>query len=77
MRVFGVLLILAGVLALIYGGFTYNQSKKVVDVGPVEARTNQREAVRIPPLASGAAVLAGIVMVLADRRSTGGRRLGD
>jgi uncharacterized membrane protein YidH (DUF202 family) len=77
MRVFGVLLILAGILALIYGGFTYNQNRKVVDVGPVEARTNEREAVRIPPIASGAAVLAGIVMVLADRRTNGGRRIGE
>lgn len=75
MRVFGVVLIIAGILALIYGGFSYTQREKVVDIGDLEASVNDRETFRIPPIAGGAAVLAGIIMVLADRRN-GGRRIG-
>ena len=73
MRAFGIVLIIAGIVALIYGGFSYTHQKKVVDIGPIEARTTERETFPVPPIAGGAAVLAGIVMVLADR--TGGRRL--
>lgn len=74
MRVFGVVLIIAGILALIYGGFSYTQREKVVDIGDLEATVNDRETFTIPPIAGGAAVLAGIIMVLADRRN--GRRIG-
>jgi uncharacterized membrane protein YidH (DUF202 family) len=77
MRVFGVILIIAGILALIYGGFSYTQREKVVDVGNLQATVTDRESVALPPIAGGAAVLAGIIMVLADRRSTGGRRVDD
>ena len=37
MRALGIILIIFGVLALAYGGFTYTHEKKVVDLGPIQA----------------------------------------
>jgi len=64
----GVILIVAGVLAMIYGGFSYTKEKTVLDVGPIEAKVDEKESVPIPPIAGGVAVIAGVFMVLADRR---------
>jgi len=37
MKALGIVLIVLGVLALAYGGFTYTHQKKVVDLGPIQA----------------------------------------
>lgn len=69
MKIAAIVLIVAGVLALAYGGFSYTREKKVVDLGPIEATTKTRETVPIPPLLGGATVAGGILLlVLASRK---------
>lgn len=68
MRSLGVILLLAGVLALVFQGFTYKKPDTVLDVGGVEAKVVHDERVHIPPVAGGATVAAGLVLVLAGRR---------
>jgi hypothetical protein len=69
MRFLGIVLIVAGVLVLAFGGFSYTREKKVVDLGPLQATTRTHETVPIPPIAGGAAILAGIaVLVVATRK---------
>lgn len=58
MKIAGVILMLAGVAALIYGGFTYTTHKKTVDMGPVQVTHTQHHDVPLPPLL-GIAFLAG------------------
>jgi hypothetical protein len=68
MKIAAIVLIVAGVLALAYGGFSYTKEKKVVDLGPIQATTRTRETVPIPPLLGGAAVAAGIVLLVVSSR---------
>ena len=69
MRFLGIVLIVAGVLVLAFGGFSYTREKKVVDLGPLQATTRTHETAPIPPIAGGAAILAGIaVLVVATRK---------
>lgn len=68
MRMFGIILILLGILALAYQGFTYTKREKVVDIGPIEAHADREKHVPIPPLVGGAVLVAGVVMVFMDRR---------
>jgi uncharacterized membrane protein YidH (DUF202 family) len=67
MKVLGSILIIIGIVALVYGGFTYTRQRKVLDVGPIEARTTERHTVPISPIVGGICLVAGIVMVAADR----------
>ena len=69
MRVFGAILVVLGLLALVYGGITYTKREKVVDLGPIEATTTEKKQIPVSPIVGGLAVLAGAVMVVA-----GGRR---
>ena len=64
----GILLIVAGVLALAYGGFSYTRDKKVLDLGPIEATAKTRETVPVPPLLGGAAIAGGIVLLVVGAR---------
>jgi hypothetical protein len=69
MKIAAIVLIVAGVLVLAYGGFSYTREEKVIDLGPIEATAKTRETVPIPPLIGGAAIAGGIVMlVMASRK---------
>jgi uncharacterized membrane protein YidH (DUF202 family) len=68
MKILGIVLIVAGVLVLALGGFSYTREKKVVDLGPIQATTKTRETVPIPPLAGGAAILAGVALLVVGTR---------
>lgn len=67
--IIGIVLIVLGVAALALGGFSYTDREKVLDIGPIEATTEERKTIPIPAVAGGAAVVAGVVLVLAGARS--------
>jgi uncharacterized membrane protein YidH (DUF202 family) len=68
--VVGIVLVVLGVLALVYGGFRYTKREKVLDVGPVQASVDKKEHVPISPVVGGLAVVAGLVLVFAGRPRT-------
>lgn len=63
-RIIGILLIVLGVVGLAYGGISWTRSKTVVDVGPVELQTKQRETLPLPPVVGGICVVAGIALLV-------------
>jgi Na+-transporting methylmalonyl-CoA/oxaloacetate decarboxylase gamma subunit len=68
MKAIGIVLIVLGLLGLVYQGITYTTREKIIDIGPIEASADVEKTRSIPPLASGAAVLVGLVLIVADRR---------
>ena len=62
-RLIGVMLIVAGVLGLAYGGFTYTKSTHDTKIGPIELSVKNKETVNVPVWAGvGAIVLGGILL---------------
>ena len=41
----GVILVVIGIIALIYGGISYTTEEKVLDLGPLEATAERRETI--------------------------------
>ena len=67
-KVVAVLLIVAGVLGLAYGGFSYTKDTTVVKLGPVEISAKERQTVNVPLwVGIGAIVVGGLLLVL-DRK---------
>jgi hypothetical protein len=70
MRIAGVVLVIIGIVALVWGGVFWTDRDTVIDAGPLEVSTEQREGVAVPPIVGGIALVAGIVLlVLPARRS--------
>jgi uncharacterized membrane protein YidH (DUF202 family) len=69
MRTLGIVLIILGILALVYTGFTYTTKEKVLDVGPLEVSKEKEKSVGWPPIV-GVILLAGGVIVLVTARKT-------
>lgn len=68
MKIAGILLIVLGVVALAYGGFSYTRSEKIVDLGPIQATAETRETVPLPPILGGLALAGGIVLLIAGSK---------
>ena len=64
----GLVLIVLGVIALAYQGFTYTTHKKVLDMGPIQATKEEHHTVPLPPILGAIALVGGIVLVLAGRK---------
>jgi uncharacterized membrane protein HdeD (DUF308 family) len=69
MKALGIILLVFGVLALAYQGFTYTTHKKVLDVGPIQATKEERHVVPIPPILGALALISGVVVLVADHRN--------
>lgn len=52
-------LIMAGVLSLVYGGFSYTRETHEARLGPIEISITDRERVNIPVWAGVGAILMG------------------
>lgn len=61
-------LILGGILALMYGGFTYTKDTQQVKLGPLELSVQEKKTVNIPIWAGVGAVLLGGVLLVAGGR---------
>jgi hypothetical protein len=69
LTIVGIILIIFGVFALAAQRISYTKSEKVIDLGPVEATAERRKTIPIPPVAGGATLAAGVLLVIAGSRS--------
>ena len=67
-KIFGILLIVAGVLGLVYGGFTYTKDTHSAKLGPITLNVKEEETVVIPLVLSVAALALGGFLVLGGRK---------
>lgn len=68
LRVIGPLLLILGLAGLAVGAFSVTRDKKVVDVGPIEVHSKDRDRVAIPPLLAGGVAVIGAVLTVAALR---------
>jgi len=57
-------LIVAGVLGLLYGGFSFTKETHEVKLGPIELSVKEKQTVNIPIWAGIAAIAAGAGLLL-------------
>ena len=70
MKIAAILLIIAGALALAYGGFSYTKRTTAVDFGPLQVQVKEKKTVNIPLWAGiGAIVAGGLLLVTGGKRS--------
>lgn len=68
-RFVGVVLILAGILGLAYGGFSYTKDTTVVKLGPIEINAKEKQTVNVPlGLGVGAIVVGGLLLLLGGKK---------
>lgn len=64
----GVILMIGGIAALCYQGFTYTKQEKIAQLGEVTVTAERPKTVYIPPILGGLCVLSGLVLVVVARK---------
>ena len=57
-------LIIAGVLGLAYGSFTYTKETHETKLGPIEMSVDEKEIVNIPVWVGAGAIIAGVFLLV-------------
>jgi len=70
MKSFAIVLIVIGILMIVFGKLSFTKEEKVVDIGPLEINKKEKKTFDWPDYAGGIAILAGVVMLVADRKKT-------
>ena len=67
-KTLGMILVVLGLIGLVWGGFTYTTSERVVDIGPIHATREKTHNVPVAPVVGAIALLGGIVLLVAGRK---------
>jgi len=69
-KIAGVVLIVAGIVGLVYGSFSYTKETHQAKVGPLELSVKEKETVNVPIWAGvGAIVIGGALVFFGGRKS--------
>jgi TRAP-type C4-dicarboxylate transport system permease small subunit len=63
-KMFAIVLMVAGALGLAYGGFSYTKETHQAKIGPIELSVADKETVNIPIWISIAALAAGAMLLI-------------
>ena len=69
MKLIAMVLIIAGLIGLAYGGVRWTQRDTVVDLGPVEITQDKTRSVPLPPLAGAVCLVVGVVLIASRRHA--------
>jgi hypothetical protein len=70
LKVVALVLIVAGILGLAYGGFTYTKETHQAKIGPFQMSVNEKQTINIPVWAGIAAIVLGGGLLLVGGRKT-------
>jgi drug/metabolite transporter (DMT)-like permease len=67
-RIVGIVLVIIGIVALVWGGIFWTERETVIDAGPLEVQTEQTEGIPLPPVLGVIALIGGIVLLVVPER---------
>ena len=68
-KIAAIALLLAGILGLAYGGFSYTKDSTVVKIGTLEISAKEKKTVNVPMWAGiGAIVVGGLLLVMGSKK---------
>jgi uncharacterized membrane protein HdeD (DUF308 family) len=67
MKVFGIILIAAGILMFVFRGINFTTEKKVLDLGPLEINKKENKTIGWPVYAGGIAIVAGLIILVSGK----------
>lgn len=68
MKTIAMILIGAGILALVYTGFKYTTEEKVVDLGPIKIDKEKNHTMNWPPITGIFLLVSGVIVLAIDKR---------
>ena len=70
MRTIGIILVVLGILALVYGGFSYNKNRTVLEMGSMKVTATEHKSVAVPTVVGVIVLVGGVALLVVDKRRT-------
>jgi LPXTG-motif cell wall-anchored protein len=67
-KILAIVLIVAGVLGLVYGSFSYTKTTHEAKLGPIELSLKDKQTVNVPVWAGVGGLAVGAVLLLFSRK---------
>ena len=68
-KIVGIVLIVAGILGLVYGKFSYTKETHGVKLGQLELSVKDKQTVNVPVWAGAGAIVVGALLLLVRTKS--------
>jgi len=69
LTILGIILIVVGIIAIGYQGFSYTSREKVLEIGSVQVTADTEKRVNFSPYLGVASLVGGLVLVVVGRMS--------
>ena len=69
-KALGIALLIIGILMIVYTGFNYVTTEKVVDLGPIKINAEKNHPVQWSPIAGIVLVIGGIVVLVTSKKNS-------
>lgn len=67
-KTLGIAIIIIGIIMMIYTGFNYVTTEKVVDLGPIKINKETNHPVQWSPIIGAVLLVGGIVIIALDKK---------
>ncbi len=67
-KTIGIVMAIIGILMIIYTGFSYVTTEKVIDLGPMQMSVEKENPVQWSPIVGVILLVGGIVIVATDKK---------
>jgi hypothetical protein len=68
-KIVAIVLMVGGILALVYGGFSYTKETHDIKLGPLELSVKEKETVNVPIwIGVGAIAIGGLLLLFGNRK---------
>jgi uncharacterized membrane protein YidH (DUF202 family) len=68
MKTIGIVLVIFGIIALVYGGFNYNKNRTVIEVGSMSVTATEHKNVAVPSVVGVIVLIGGIALLVGGKR---------
>ena len=68
MKTIGIVLVILGILALVYGGIGYNKNRTVLQMGSVNVTATEHKTIPVPAVVGVIALVGGVALLVAGNR---------
>ena len=68
MKTIGIILVILGILALVYGGINYTKNRTVLQVGSVNVTATEHKSIPVPAVAGVVVLIGGVALLAFGKR---------
>ena len=68
LTIVGILLIIIGIVAFAYGGFSFTTTEKVAEIGPLKVEKERTRSLPLPPVLGALALAGGVILLVVGAR---------